>query len=143
MIDSNSDSGLNGIDSEIGIDSGGIKHKSALYPPNTSNSGRSTGLRVVYNLVRPVGSRVSSLQILCSNCSVPVMEPVRDELWYRVAMPDFLADGGDGFTMLRDEKLAKINLGEFCPYRVPKRQSCLGVKSGKFQPQKDSESGKC
>ena len=29
MIDSDSDSGLNGIDSGIGIDSGGIKHKSA------------------------------------------------------------------------------------------------------------------
>ena len=28
MIDSDSDSGLNGIDFGIGIDSGGIKHKS-------------------------------------------------------------------------------------------------------------------
>ena len=30
MIDSDSDSGLNGIDSGIGIDSGGIKHKSGF-----------------------------------------------------------------------------------------------------------------
>ena len=87
-----------------------------FYPTLTfrkiSLAALAAGLRVTYDLGRPVGRRVRRLEILCSNCSVPQLEPVLDDQPYRVVVPRFIVGGGDGFTMLRDEKLAVVDIGE-------------------------------
>ncbi|XP_043208332.1 5'-nucleotidase-like [Amphibalanus amphitrite] len=69
------------------------------------------GIRVTYDLSRPTGSRIVSLEVLCANCTVPKLEPVVDNVLYRVAVPKFIAEGGDGFKMIREEKLAQVDIG--------------------------------
>lgn len=74
------------------------------------------------DLSEPPGSRVRSLSILCTKCRVPRYEPVQDQAVYKVVLPSYLVTGGDGFSMIRDEKL-KHDSGEtsdFC---------CLLMKS--------------
>lgn len=70
-----------------------------------------SGFRVTFDLARPVGMRVTSLRVLCTHCRVPVFETVRDDQVYKVMMPSFIAAGGDGFSVVRDERL-KYNSGD-------------------------------
>lgn len=61
-----------------------------------------SGLRTVFNLKNPVGKRVESVHALCRKCSVPVYEPLKQFEYYRVTMPSFLANGGDGFSWFKE-----------------------------------------
>lgn len=58
------------------------------------------GLRVVYNLTQPAGSRIMSLKVRCNKCSETEFVKFDDEVYYRVAVNSFLADGGDGHAAL-------------------------------------------
>lgn len=73
----------------------------------------STGFHVEFDLSKPPGHRVQSLSILCTKCRVPHYEPVQDKTVYKVVLPSYLVTGGDGFSMIRDEKL-KHSSGETC-----------------------------
>ncbi|KAF2352045.1 5'-Nucleotidase C-terminal [Trinorchestia longiramus] len=64
-----------------------------------------SGFVVVYDITRPPGARVVRLQARCISCRVPTMEDVRDEDVYKIAMPSFIANGGDGYTVVRDQKI--------------------------------------
>ncbi|CAL4102556.1 unnamed protein product, partial [Meganyctiphanes norvegica] len=64
-----------------------------------------SGFVVVYDVHRPPGSRVVRLQSRCRACRVPVMEDVQDDTVYYIAMPAFLANGGDGYTVVSDNKI--------------------------------------
>lgn len=55
-----------------------------------------SGITVVYDVARPAGSRVLSMQV--------AGKPLDEARTYRVAILDFLARGGDNYTMLRDAK---------------------------------------
>ena len=67
---------------------------------------------MTFDLDCPVGARVRGLEILCSACLVPQLEPVQQGAQYRVAMPRFISRGGDGYDVIRDNKLAEINASE-------------------------------
>ncbi|XP_060560431.1 snake venom 5'-nucleotidase-like [Ruditapes philippinarum] len=67
-----------------------------------------SGAHVVYDLSKPPGSRVVSLEVRCLNCTVPIYEPVNNDLVYNVLLNDFTIKGGDGFTMIRDGNLDHI-----------------------------------
>lgn len=71
----------------------------------------STGFHVEFDLSEPPGCRVKSLSILCTDCRVPVYRPVQDELLYKVVLPSYMVDGGDGFSVIKEEML-KHNSGE-------------------------------
>ncbi|XP_053610958.1 uncharacterized protein LOC128675522 [Plodia interpunctella] len=58
-----------------------------------------SGLRVVYDLAKPPGSRVIDAVATCSGCGKPGLNVIEDSYEYKVAMPIFLAEGGDGYTM--------------------------------------------
>lgn len=47
----------------------------------------------------PSGSRVKSVDILCSKCTIPKLYPLQNTNVYPVIMTKFLLDGGDGFEM--------------------------------------------
>ncbi|CAL8312143.1 unnamed protein product [Lota lota] len=64
-----------------------------------------SGIRVEYDLSRPPGQRVRSLRVLCTSCRVPRYEEVEEQAEYKVVLPSYLVTGGDGFTVIRDEKL--------------------------------------
>lgn len=61
-----------------------------------------SGLKVVYDMERKPYDRIVSLDVLCRICvrDIPRYEPIDDEKFYRVSVPSFLAEGGDGFTMI-------------------------------------------
>ncbi|XP_030377933.1 apyrase isoform X2 [Scaptodrosophila lebanonensis] len=58
-----------------------------------------SGLKVTYDYSKPVNSRVVTVEARCADCEVPRYEPLDTSKLYRVAMPDFLQKGGDGFKM--------------------------------------------
>ncbi|XP_066271352.1 snake venom 5'-nucleotidase-like [Branchiostoma lanceolatum] len=66
-----------------------------------------SGLRVTYDEVQPVGQRVVKMEARCSeDCLVPEFRPLNVSAVYRIIMPTFLADGGDGYTMVAENKTA-------------------------------------
>lgn len=62
-----------------------------------------SGLQVVYDTSKPVGSRVVSAMARCGECSVPIYEKVQPEMEYRMMITQYLLNGGDGFTVIREK----------------------------------------
>ncbi len=63
-----------------------------------------SGVKVTFKLANPVNERVVDLKVLCRLCDVPQYVPIKDDEWYRVSMPSFLANGGDHYDMIADNK---------------------------------------
>ncbi|XP_023389179.1 5'-nucleotidase isoform X1 [Pteropus vampyrus] len=63
------------------------------------------GIHVVYDLSQKPGDRVVTLDVLCTRCRVPSYEPLKMDEVYKVVLPSFLASGGDGYQMIKDEVL--------------------------------------
>lgn len=80
------------------------------------------GAHVVYDLSKPSGSRVVSLELRCLNCTVPKYEPVNDQAIYNVLMMDFTIKGGDGFEVIRKNIVRHVQISKFsylfsiCPH---------------------------
>ncbi|KAH9633896.1 hypothetical protein HF086_002927 [Spodoptera exigua] len=66
---------------------------------STGQFQQFSGMQVTYDLAQPVGSRVVSAKAVCSNCGFYDLQDIKDEYEYKVMMPTFLAEGGDGYTM--------------------------------------------
>lgn len=71
-----------------------------------------SGLRVVYNMKKPKGSRVVKAQARCWTCSVPLFINVYKNSIYKVIMPSFLANGGDGYSMFTGLKSEPLGYSE-------------------------------
>lgn len=56
--------------------------------------------QIIYDISKPIYSRVSSVKVRCGLCQVPVYEDLKLDGKYRVLMDDFIYNGGDGFYML-------------------------------------------
>lgn len=67
---------------------------------------QTSGIRVVFNMTQPSGQRVHTLKVLCRVCSVPRYENIEDEIWYRVALTNFMLVNGDNYSMIRDNMRA-------------------------------------
>lgn len=65
-----------------------------------------SGIQVVYDLRRKEGERVVSLLGRCGECRVPHYVPIEDERVYKVAVPSYVATGGDGFQVVKRNALA-------------------------------------
>ncbi|XP_054262337.1 protein 5NUC-like [Macrosteles quadrilineatus] len=61
-----------------------------------------SGVYVKYDLSKPVGQRVVSALIRCGDCGVPHYLPLDTSKQYMVLTNTFLADGGDGYSMLKE-----------------------------------------
>lgn len=62
----------------------------------------SSGILVTYNLKYPPGQRVVSVEVRCTECSVPDYEPLKLDKTYKIIAPSFIVGGGDGYTMIAD-----------------------------------------
>ncbi len=51
------------------------------------------------------GNRVKSVNVLCTECRVPRYEPLNPKKVYKVVLPSYLVDGGDGYSMIKEQKL--------------------------------------
>ncbi|XP_037094031.1 snake venom 5'-nucleotidase-like isoform X1 [Pollicipes pollicipes] len=66
-----------------------------------------SGIRVVYDMAKPLGQRVVSLFVAAeSSGGTPRFEPVVPHKPYRVAMTTFIAAGNDGYTMLAKDEIS-------------------------------------
>ena len=71
------------------------------------------GLRVKYDLRKPVGQRVASVDAMCTRCEVPHFEPLQDERIYKMIVSSFVAGGGDGYAVIRDNIIQHDLLGKY------------------------------
>lgn len=60
-----------------------------------------SGLRVRYNVSRPMGERVSYVEAQCASCTVPEYYVLKPNQTYKVIMNEYLYRGGDGYTVLQ------------------------------------------
>lgn len=58
-----------------------------------------SGVKVTYDLSRNATDRIIELKVLCQACEIPRYENIDDSKYYRVALADYIANGGDGFQM--------------------------------------------
>ncbi|XP_058825829.1 apyrase-like [Topomyia yanbarensis] len=63
-----------------------------------------SGLRVVYNISKPVGRRVVSVDVRCRVCRVPRYEPLDMNKPYRLAVAEWIGNGGNGYSMFSDHR---------------------------------------
>ncbi|XP_014693564.2 5'-nucleotidase [Equus asinus] len=82
-----------------------FEHSVHRYGLSTGEFLQVGGIHVVYDLSRKPGDRVVKLDVLCTQCRVPHYEPLRMDKVYKLILPNFLANGGDGFQMIKDEVL--------------------------------------
>lgn len=64
-----------------------------------------SGARVVYDLSKPNGHRVRSLQVLCNQCQIPKYETVSPNKVYKMITNSFVRNGGDGYSMIQNNVL--------------------------------------
>ena len=69
------------------------------------------GFVVSYDISKPVGQRVASVSVRCADCRSPQYEPLEEEKVYKVWAPTFLANGGDGHVVIKQNQL-KITSGK-------------------------------
>jgi len=60
---------------------------------------------VVYDITKPNGSRVKRIDVLCKECRTPTYVPLNDTAVYKVSIPTYAATGGDGFSVIKDNKI--------------------------------------
>ncbi|XP_066533983.1 5'-nucleotidase [Hoplias malabaricus] len=82
-----------------------FEHSVHRYGGSTGEFLQVSGFQIEYDLSKPSGKRVKKASILCTECRVPLYEPVVPSKVYKVVMPSYLVDGGDGFSMIKQEKL--------------------------------------
>ncbi|KAK3522692.1 hypothetical protein QTP86_029695 [Hemibagrus guttatus] len=82
-----------------------FEHSVHRHGGSTGEFLQVSGFQIEYDLSKPPGERVIKASVLCTECRVPHYEPVDPKKVYRVVMPSYLVDGGDGFSMIKEEKL--------------------------------------
>ncbi|XP_030054996.1 5'-nucleotidase isoform X2 [Microcaecilia unicolor] len=63
------------------------------------------GIRVVYDLSKNSGNRVVKVEVVCTECRVPSYVPLETDKIYKVVLPSYIVNGGDGFTVLKNEQI--------------------------------------
>lgn len=61
-----------------------------------------SGLRIKYNINKPVNQRVVEVKVLCADCDIPEYKLLDDNKMYGIILSNFLLAGGDGYSMIRD-----------------------------------------
>ncbi|XP_041502605.1 5'-nucleotidase [Microtus oregoni] len=82
-----------------------FEHSVHRYGQSTGEFLQVGGIHVVYDLTRKPWDRVVQLDVLCTMCRVPSYEPLKMDKVYKVILPSYLVNGGDGFQMIKDELL--------------------------------------
>lgn len=62
-----------------------------------------SGFQLTYNVTKPVGQRLQTIQIKTNNSGT--LENINPHTIYAVVVPSFIASGGDGFTMLKINRM--------------------------------------
>ena len=73
---------------------------------------RIIGMKVIYDMCYPDGSRVLDVTVVCSNCTIPHYVEVNDDATYNVLTTTHLTSGGDGYSVLQDNVLQTWDIGQ-------------------------------
>ncbi|XP_013774694.1 5'-nucleotidase-like [Limulus polyphemus] len=68
-----------------------------------------SGMKVTYDITKPSGQRVVSLFVRCTKCRVPRFLPVNESDIYSVVTPSYLANGGDGYKIIKEKAIRHYN----------------------------------
>ncbi|XP_033099228.1 snake venom 5'-nucleotidase-like [Anneissia japonica] len=68
-----------------------------------------SGIRVKYDMRKESGSRVVEIEVRCSNCTIPHFVPLEPEMVYPVITSSYIADGGDGFEVISQNKISQVS----------------------------------
>ncbi|XP_021704325.1 protein 5NUC [Aedes aegypti] len=71
------------------------------------------GVHVVYDLSKPPGQRVSSVEVRCARCTTPSFSPLYDYDRYKIIISQFLWEGGDGYDMFSGRNFQVLEWGEY------------------------------
>ncbi|XP_025918484.1 5'-nucleotidase isoform X2 [Apteryx rowi] len=82
-----------------------FEHSVRRYGTGTGELLQVGGIHVVYDLSKAPGSRVVSIEVLCTTCRVPAYVPLHMDKIYNVTLPSYLLFGGDDYHMLKDKNL--------------------------------------
>ncbi|XP_036438259.1 5'-nucleotidase [Colossoma macropomum] len=82
-----------------------FEHSVHRYGGNTGEFLQVSGFQIEYDLSKSPGQRVKKASILCTECRVPRYEPLDSNKVYKVVMPSYLVDGGDGYSFIKQEML--------------------------------------
>ena len=69
------------------------------------------GIQITFNISRPIGDRVTELMVRCRTCRVPTYEPLRLNDTYQLATYNYLIEGGDGYSTLKENIINRTNYG--------------------------------
>uniref|UniRef100_A0A8C5E697 5'-nucleotidase n=1 Tax=Gouania willdenowi TaxID=441366 RepID=A0A8C5E697_GOUWI len=112
-----------------------FEHSVSRYGQSTGEFLQVSGFQVELDVSRPSGHRVKKLLILCTKCRVPHLEPVLHQSVYKVVLPSYLVDGGDGFSMIKQEML-KHNSGDLdisvVSHYISRRQKVYASVQGRI-----------
>ncbi|XP_011631507.1 apyrase-like isoform X1 [Pogonomyrmex barbatus] len=61
-----------------------------------------SGLKIIYKNVNKRRT-VVDVKIRCQACEYPAFEELVDDQWYRIVVPSFLINGGDGYHIFKNE----------------------------------------
>lgn len=91
-----------------------------------------SGFRVTFDLSRPEMKRLVLAEVACPDCPMQ-WKPLHDEDLYSVVMTNYLAGGGDGFSIIPAEKIRQLQgpldtdiLKEYIRLRSPLRDQVEG-----------------
>lgn len=77
-----------------------------------------SGLRVEYNLTKPVGERVLKVDVRCLKCEIPSYSPLNDNEIYSIFTSSFIVHGGDGysFDLIKLERFSTLETDVMTDY---------------------------
>lgn len=78
-----------------------FEHSVSQYNGDRGEFLQVSGARVVYNMTKPPGSRVESVELRCTDCDVPTYSKLEPTKTYGTIVTNFLYEGGDGFQMFK------------------------------------------
>lgn len=81
-----------------------LEHSVSTWRPidSTGQFLQFSEVTIVYDLAKKPGSRVIDVNATCSNCGQSGQVKVEENYEYKVMMPSFLANGGDGYQMFEN-----------------------------------------
>lgn len=91
-----------------------------------------SGFRVTFDLSRPELTRLVLAEVVCPDCPMQ-WRPLQDDEVYSVVMTNYMAGGGDGFTIIPTDKIRQLQgpldtdiLKEYIGLRSPLRDQVEG-----------------
>ncbi|KAL5284335.1 hypothetical protein ACFFRR_006554 [Megaselia abdita] len=92
-----------------------LEHSAFEYDRNNAEGGilQMAGVRVEFNVSRPVGAQVVKVLVLCAECDIPKYYPLDDTKLYNILVSDYLLGGGGGYVFTEDGMSAPVDLEKY------------------------------